>query len=263
MASVNFTSGTVIPNAWAVDVNSLVWGVFNGATTAALARTALGLGTAALSAATSFASSGLLTASGLTQTTGKLLGRTTASTGAIEEITVSTGLSLSAGVLSSTATGVVLGTPVVSTSGATIDFTSIPVGTKRITVNFKGVSTSGTDNPLFQLGDAGGIETSGYLCSSSAILTATCASVNFTTGFGLPSGSAANVIHGTIILTLENTTNATWVASGVFGLSNTTTTYTVAGSKSVSAAPVDRLRITTSGGTDTFDAGEINVTYEA
>lgn len=101
MASVNFLSGTVIPNAWAVDVNSLVWGVFNGATTAALARTALGLGTAALSAATSFASSGLATASGLTQSTGKLLGRTTASTGAIEEITPGAGLLFASGGLSS------------------------------------------------------------------------------------------------------------------------------------------------------------------
>jgi hypothetical protein len=41
--------------------------------------------------------------SGITQSTGKLLGRTTASSGATEEITVGTGLSLSSGTLSSTA----------------------------------------------------------------------------------------------------------------------------------------------------------------
>lgn len=40
--------------------------------------------------------------SGITQNTGKLLGRTTASSGATEEITVGTGLSLSSGTLSST-----------------------------------------------------------------------------------------------------------------------------------------------------------------
>jgi hypothetical protein len=46
--------------------------------------------------------SGSITASGYTQTTARLLGRTTASTGAIEEITVGSGLSLSAGSLTAT-----------------------------------------------------------------------------------------------------------------------------------------------------------------
>jgi hypothetical protein len=46
------------------------------------------------------AASGSITASGYTQSTAKLLGRSTASTGAIEEITVGTNLTLSAGTLS-------------------------------------------------------------------------------------------------------------------------------------------------------------------
>lgn len=45
---------------------------------------------------------GAITGSGLTMSTNRLLGRTTASTGAIEEISVGTGLALSAGVLSAT-----------------------------------------------------------------------------------------------------------------------------------------------------------------
>jgi hypothetical protein len=48
------------------------------------------------------AASGSITTSGLTQATARILGRTTASTGAIEEITIGSGLSLSAGELSST-----------------------------------------------------------------------------------------------------------------------------------------------------------------
>jgi len=48
------------------------------------------------------AASGSITTSGLTQATARILGRTTASTGAVEEITVGSGLSLSAGELSST-----------------------------------------------------------------------------------------------------------------------------------------------------------------
>lgn len=66
-------------------------------------RTTLGLGTASTSAATAFASSGAVTTNGNTMATARLLGRTTASTGAIEEITVGSGLSLSAGALTSTA----------------------------------------------------------------------------------------------------------------------------------------------------------------
>jgi hypothetical protein len=45
---------------------------------------------------------GAITTSGLTQATARILGRTTASTGAVEEITIGSGLSLSAGELSAT-----------------------------------------------------------------------------------------------------------------------------------------------------------------
>lgn len=51
---------------------------------------------------TNIVKAGAATASGLTQATARILGRTTAATGAIEEITVGSGLSLSAGSLTST-----------------------------------------------------------------------------------------------------------------------------------------------------------------
>jgi hypothetical protein len=51
------------------------------------------------------AASGSITTSGLTQATARILGRTTASSGSIEEITVGSGLSLSAGELSATSSG--------------------------------------------------------------------------------------------------------------------------------------------------------------
>lgn len=54
---------------------------------------------------TDYVAPGAITTSGLTQTTGKLLGRTTTSTGAVEEISIGSGLSLAAGVLSNTAGG--------------------------------------------------------------------------------------------------------------------------------------------------------------
>ena len=57
------------------------------------------------SAGTDYVAPGAATGSGLTMATSRLLGRTTASTGAIEEITVGSGLSLSAGSLSATGSG--------------------------------------------------------------------------------------------------------------------------------------------------------------
>jgi hypothetical protein len=51
---------------------------------------------------TGAAASGSITTSGLTQATARILGRTTASTGAVEEIQIGSGLSLSAGELSAT-----------------------------------------------------------------------------------------------------------------------------------------------------------------
>lgn len=56
-------------------------------------------------AGTDFVAPGAITSSGLTEATNTLLGRSTAATGAVEEIAVGSGLSLSAGTLTSTGTG--------------------------------------------------------------------------------------------------------------------------------------------------------------
>jgi hypothetical protein len=55
---------------------------------------------------TGAAASGSITTSGLTQATARILGRTSSSTGAIEEIQIGSGLSLSAGELSATGSGI-------------------------------------------------------------------------------------------------------------------------------------------------------------
>lgn len=157
---------------------------------------------------------------------------------------------------------VISATKQASTSGTSIDFTGAPAWAKKITIQFVGVSTSGTSNPLIQMGDSGGIETAGYLGAGSSIPNAAAiTTTNFTTGFGFASASAAHVIHGAVVLTLVDATTFTWVASGTLGLSDAAETLTTAGSKSTSAA-LDRVRITTVGGADTFDAGSINVLYE-
>lgn len=153
----------------------------------------------------------------------------------------------------------VSGTAVASTSGTSIDFTSIPAGVRRITVMLNGVSNTGSSSSmLVQLGTSAGVTTSGYLGASS-LIAATVTSQNFTTGFGSRSQDANAVLHGTFVINLIS--GNTWVCSGVLANSNTATTVTLGGSVAL-AATLDRVRITSLSGTDTFDAGSINIFYE-
>lgn len=154
------------------------------------------------------------------------------------------------------------GTVVASTSGTSIDFTSIPSWVKRVTVQFVGVSTNGTDNLLIQIGDSGGIETTGYLGSGADVLNAGSPSVaNSTAGFLVVMGATTAVLHGAVTLSLQNAPTFTWVASGATGRSDVARIGWTGGSKSLSAT-LDRVRITTVGGANTFDAGSINLLYE-
>jgi len=152
--------------------------------------------------------------------------------------------------------GITSGTAVASTSGTSIDFTGIPSWVKRITVMFSGVSTSGTSNPLMQLG-AGSVTTSGYV-SQSAGMTTTVGTTSYTTGFGVRQASAAAAMNGSITLSLLGSN--IWVAQGTLNPANAEA-YTVSGAVTLSGT-LDRVRITTVNGTDTFDAGSINILYE-
>jgi hypothetical protein len=151
------------------------------------------------------------------------------------------------------------GTAVSTTSGTSIDFTSIPSWVKRITVMFSGVSTNGTSNILIQIG-SGSVTTSGYTSggtytSNSSTFTA------YTTGIGINTAiGSGTAIHGSIVLSLINNSSNVWIGNGVLG-DTAGSTYTSGGSKTLSGT-LDRVRITTVNGTDTFDAGSINIMYE-
>lgn len=155
------------------------------------------------------------------------------------------------------ADAITLGTPVASTSGTAIDFTSLPAGVKRITINFVGVSTNGTASWLVQLGDSGGVESSGYLGASRDSSSGS----NYTAAFGIQVNTASAIMHGRVVLELENSSSNTWTCHGLLSRSDNTEQYHTSGSKSLSAT-LDRVRVTTGNGTDAFDAGEINITYE-
>jgi len=142
------------------------------------------------------------------------------------------------------------------------DFTGIPTWVKRITVMFIGVSTSGTSSPLIQLGTGGTPTATGYLGANWwTTHTGSNQVGNFNTGFGLNllGGAAAAVYHGSIVCTLQ--TGNTWACSFVLGQSNAASASNGAGSIAL-AGVLNLVRITTVNGTDTFDAGSINILYE-
>jgi hypothetical protein len=156
---------------------------------------------------------------------------------------------------------VISGTAVASTSGTSIDFTGIPSWAKRITVMFSGVSSSGTSIRQVQLGDSGGIENTGYVGSAFAWTGGGGGTAN-SAGFlleGQPSNTAANNFSG--ILTICNFTGNTWVSSGTF-CSQTTANQNFSGGTKTLSDTLTQIRITSVNGTDTFDAGSINILYE-
>jgi hypothetical protein len=140
-------------------------------------------------------------------------------------------------------------------TGTSVDFTGIPAWVRRITVMFSGVSTNGTSNILVQIG-AGSVANTGYNSTASAGNTA----VNSTAGFIL-TGIVTAATSQSGIATVTTLGSNVWVASSGLAFSNASVGNTASGNKTLSDT-LDRVRITTVNGTDTFDAGTINIIYE-
>ncbi len=154
---------------------------------------------------------------------------------------------------------VVTGPTVASTSGTAIDFTGIPAWVRRVTLTFAGVSTNGTAALRIQLG-AGSVQSSGYVSTSILLGTSSNSTGGSdTSGFVIFSTGAANTLSGHI--TFTPTTGNQWVSSHT-GKVATTFTLFGGGDVTLTGGTLDRVRVTTSNGTDTFDAGSITLSYE-
>lgn len=152
---------------------------------------------------------------------------------------------------------ITLATPTASTSGATIDYTSLPSWIRKITIMLGSVSTNGTSNVMVQIGDATSFKTSGYLSNAQFSSTVTA----FTAGFGLVNSiTAASKMSGAVELTLLDATNFIWVQSGNI-ISESGVTFVSGGVATLTGA-LTRVRFTMVNGTDTFDAGSVNIAYE-
>jgi hypothetical protein len=146
----------------------------------------------------------------------------------------------------------------VTASGTAVDFTGIPSWVKRITVMFSGVSTSGTSIIQMQLGDSGGIETTGY---SGQAWAASASSGVATTGlYTSNSNAAGNLWSGVVQFVLQ--TGTTWVGTGILNITQASNVGVQTMSVKTLSDTLTQVRITTVNGTDNFDAGTINILYE-
>ncbi len=147
-----------------------------------------------------------------------------------------------------------------TTSETTKDFT-VPTTTKVIYVTFEGVSFSGSnDDFIIQLGDSGGIETSGYVSTSSATGggagSGTDNVATSTAGFAIYySASASGEMHGLFII--ANGGGNKFFMNGQ--ARNRNYVSNASGSKELSGA-ITTIRVTTANAR-TFDAGAVNVSY--
>lgn len=158
--------------------------------------------------------------------------------------------------------GLTLGTEQATTSGTEKDFTSLPSWIRRITVYLNEISSNGTSAFRLQIGDSGGLETSGY---AGSVASSTPATNVWSTASGIDlnvASVAAGLYSGVVVLTLMNVSTNTWAVYGVLTRTDgTPLMFTTTGRKALSAV-LDRLRLTTVNGTDAFDAGAVNIAYE-
>jgi hypothetical protein len=147
--------------------------------------------------------------------------------------------------------------PTATTSGTAFEVTDIPTWVRTITLNAVGVSLSGNDSLLLQLGTDNAFITTGYTsCSATAVLGV----VTSSTGFVVFMPSAATRFTGQVRVDLVPGSVAVSSHTGCFSVG---TNNVVNGGGSVDIPnPITRIRLTRTG-SDTFDNGSFSVTYSA
>jgi hypothetical protein len=147
----------------------------------------------------------------------------------------------------------------VNPTGTFQDFTGIPSWVNRVTVQGNNLSTSGTARLLFRIGD-GAPATSGYLGATTQIDGATPVTVNTTIGMFLTENNTA-AMRLRFKVTIERRSATIWVITGTGAFSNIASSVMFA-SEITLAGALDRVRITTAGGADTFTNGALNISWE-
>jgi hypothetical protein len=145
------------------------------------------------------------------------------------------------------------------------DFTGIPSWVKRITVMLSGVSSNSTNLFQIQLGTTSSIETSSYNGTSGWFGATNLAfSTGMSSGFLITAaGGPTFTGSGVATISLLNSSTNTWAIQSTIARYDSGNNFMhVAGGTKSLASTLTRIRITTVGGTDTFDTGTINILYE-
>jgi len=151
----------------------------------------------------------------------------------------------------------------VQASGTAVDFTGIPTWARKMTLVVNGLSTSGNSPIVVVLGTAAGFQLTGYSGSVfNDINAGTSQAANYSGTAGLPlvlSWDASGFLTG--MIDFFNVKDFVWVGSGQFGRADGAAFHRTAGAKDLAAA-LDRVRVTTANGADTFDFGQVNLLFE-
>jgi len=172
------------------------------------------------------------------------------------------GVLIKDGEVAASARPISIGTLVTASGQTELTFTSIPSWVKRITIGLNGLSTSSTSSPIVQLGDSGGYETSSYNSFGLAATNTGAGGIGGVAqgGFVLTNGvTAAGTLNGIIMLMLTDASTNTWVSSSTL-VTSPYVSHVTGGNKALSAT-LDRLRLYIDG-SQTFDAGSVNILFE-
>lgn len=156
--------------------------------------------------------------------------------------------------------GLTFGTEASTSSGTSVSFTSLPSGITTLYIMFNDVSLDGTDSLQVQLGDSGGIETSGYDSNYGNVANgATGEAANLTSGFGIDQADDANrQQNGIMTLLLMDSSNFHWIATYTGAMS--TNRVAVSGGEKALSAELTQITIKPTGANN-FDGGAINIAY--
>lgn len=144
-----------------------------------------------------------------------------------------------------------------TTAGTAFDFTAVPAWVKRVTMRFAGISLSGTDGFLVQLGTASGFVTTGYTGGGFVSTGGGGSFTASTAGFLIATNAAAEVHDGHMTLT-RGAVATDWVGSHTLA---SDARLSSGGGAITLAGPLTQVRLTRTG-TDTFDAGSVSIIYE-
>jgi hypothetical protein len=194
--------------------------------------------------------------------TGSSSGTTTVQAAATASGTITVPAGTGTVAVNGVSSNIVSGTVTATTSGTAATYTGLPSWIKRITITFNAVSTSGTSNIIIQLGYGSTTwVTTGY---TGATVAASGSQTNYS-GMMIVNGPGATSFFsgGSIISLIDPATN-TW---GQFGnmmdaAAQSSQTSNPSGWSVALSGTLTAIRLTTVNGTDTFDAGKVNILYE-